>query len=641
MAKSFKEIGKKAEALIEQGKEADQKVQSCQARVATSKSRVAAARIQLVAASETDEEGNPVGDVEQARAQLSMAENQLAASQRALSSARGDVDRVRQQKNAHVQEIERHNQVERSNLEKLRRLRTGAFGEDSAALTEGIAQRLNEAEDARVALLRSMGIDATPDHVAVGGEGSADSGWRGGGFATLDIAGQIQSYQGGGSEGLPGGGVAAPVGGGLQGVDFATRFDSEAGDDRQKDLNQTINGESASSKSILGFNIFGKKSVAQPKVDTINFSGLTIENNGMAADKYFVKGNNYARFSHFWNNYGQYTQADANYLVKDSFMFWNRNIRYPTDSETYFARIASRIPEVHARLNAGESAESIRKDPELGACYDSYFDTPICVYKVDDYYYFAGSGRHRCMAAQRLGIDIPVRVIGEYNSNIASLKEVNDFTSLSVYMGARHGVRLSDSIGSLELSTVVSAIDGEESVVAEYPDVGNLLTTGITSNSGVMACTGSKLSFNPDYFRDNKILSSTCSDMSGKGFWVKNSSPQSIGAHEAAHGVEWALIQANPQYVSEPDKISAWNNCYEATRIVREACANIKNTEYGQGKSSTDLIRSISTYAMQNDSETMAEAFADVYANGDNAKPLSKEIKRLTRLLLNKYKGGI
>lgn len=216
MAKSFKEIGKKAEALIEQGKEADQKVQSCQARVASSNSRVAAARRQLAAASETDEEGNPVGDVEQARAQLSMAENQLAASQRALSSARGDADRVRQQKSAHVQEIERHNQVERSNLEKLRRLRAGAFGADSAALTEGMAQRLNEAEDARVALLRSMGIDATPDHVAVGSEGGNDSGWRGGGFATLDTAGQVQSYQGGGSEGLTsGGGITTPIGGGL------------------------------------------------------------------------------------------------------------------------------------------------------------------------------------------------------------------------------------------------------------------------------------------------------------------------------------------------------------------------------------------------------------------------------------------
>lgn len=215
MAKSFKEIGKKAEVLIEQGKEADQKVQSYQTRVASSNSRVAVARRQLAAASETDEEGNPKGDVEHARVQLSIAENQLAASQRTLSSARGDADRVRQQKNAHVQEIEKHNQVERSNLEKLRRLRSGAFGADSSALNEGMTQRLNEAEDARVALLRSMGIDATPNHVAVGVESGADSGWRGGGFATLDTTGQALSYQGG-SEGLPfGGGIAAPVDGGL------------------------------------------------------------------------------------------------------------------------------------------------------------------------------------------------------------------------------------------------------------------------------------------------------------------------------------------------------------------------------------------------------------------------------------------
>lgn len=247
MAKSFKEIGKKAEALIEQGKEADKKVQSCQARVASSNSRVVAARRQLAAASETDSEGHPVGDVGRARAQLSMAENQLAASQRALSSARGDAERIRQQKNAHVQEIEKHNQVERSNLEKLRSLRSGAFGADSAALTEGMALRLNEAEDARVALLRSMGIEVTPDHVAIGSNGGTDSGWRGGGFATLDTAGQVQSYRGGGSEGLTSsGGFAAPVGGALSPIDGENKlhlFESQTpsivqlgGDDESKGM---------------------------------------------------------------------------------------------------------------------------------------------------------------------------------------------------------------------------------------------------------------------------------------------------------------------------------------------------------------------------------------------------------------------
>lgn len=272
MAKSFKEIGKKAEALIEQGKEADQKVQSCQARVASSNSRVAAARRQLAAASETDEEGNPVGDVEQARAQLSMAENQLAASQRALSSARGDADRVRQQKNAHVQEIERHNQVERSNLEKLRRLRAGAFGADSAALTEGMAQRLNEAEDARVALLRSMGIDATPDHVAVGGESSADSGWRGGGFATLDTTGHAQSYQGGNSEGLPtGGGIAAPVGGGLGkvGDPLISREDAQQGDSsKQSEVDGITQNSMSHNKNVDAYGvILGEESAQLSNID--------------------------------------------------------------------------------------------------------------------------------------------------------------------------------------------------------------------------------------------------------------------------------------------------------------------------------------------------------------------------------------
>ena len=36
---------------------------------------------------------------------------------------------------------------------------------------------------------------------------------------------------------------------------------------------------------------------------------------------------------------------------------------------------------------------------------------------------------------------------------------------------------------------------------------------------------------------------------------------------------------------------------------------------------------------------TMAEAFADVYGNGDNTNPLSIEIKRLTLEKIEEYKG--
>lgn len=197
MAKSFKEIGKKAEALIEQGNEAERKVQVCQSRVASANSRVAMARAQLAAACETDEEGNPKGDVKQAQAQLSMAQNQLAASQRALSTAKSDVAKVNQEKQSHVQTIEQHNKAERSNLQKLQRIKGSVFSQDSAALTKGMAERLNAAEDTRVALLRSMGIEAAAEYVPVDGDDAGATPWTIGGFSSLDLSGEIQNYQGG------------------------------------------------------------------------------------------------------------------------------------------------------------------------------------------------------------------------------------------------------------------------------------------------------------------------------------------------------------------------------------------------------------------------------------------------------------
>ena len=208
MAKSFKEIEKKAELLIEQGNEAERIVQACQGRVASANDRVAMARAQLAAARETDEEGNPKGDVQQAQAQLSMAQNQLAASQRALSTAKGHAAKVNQEKQSHVQTIEQHNKAERSNLQRLQRIKSSVFSQNSAALTKGMAERLNAAEDTKVALLRSMGIEATAEYVPVDGDGASVTPWAVGGFSSLDLSGEIQNYQGGSSSTSSGGSQA-------------------------------------------------------------------------------------------------------------------------------------------------------------------------------------------------------------------------------------------------------------------------------------------------------------------------------------------------------------------------------------------------------------------------------------------------
>ena len=197
MAKHFSEIGKKAENLIEQGNEIDKKVSSCQARVVSASNKVAEAWRELVRASETDEKGNPKGNVAQARARLSVAQNHLAASQRALDLAKNEVVQVKQQKKTHVQEVERHNEIERSNIEKLRKLKSKAFASDSVTLTAGMAERLNEAEDIRVALLESMGINATAEYVTVDGNTSPDMAWGNVAFSAIDVSGRTMSSYGG------------------------------------------------------------------------------------------------------------------------------------------------------------------------------------------------------------------------------------------------------------------------------------------------------------------------------------------------------------------------------------------------------------------------------------------------------------
>lgn len=224
MAKSFKEIERKAETLLEQGHEADKNVQNCKAIVSASNARVAAAYAQLMQASETDEEGNPKGDVQGARAQLVMAQNQLAASQRALDEANRESNRIKQEKNNNISDIQRHNQIEKSNLEKLLELRRDTFGSNAENATKGIVGRINEAENIRVTLLRSMGMEETPEYVSENEITSSGNSWSGGGFSALDVSGIGHRYQGGNTrEGFSGTDnvgktVSTPVGGGLVGL---------------------------------------------------------------------------------------------------------------------------------------------------------------------------------------------------------------------------------------------------------------------------------------------------------------------------------------------------------------------------------------------------------------------------------------
>ena len=212
MAKSFKEIGKKAEELIEKGNQAEQQVQHCQTRVTSAQNRVIEARNQLMEASMPDENGNPAGNVQNAAAQLRMAENQLEASRRALASAEDEVSRIKEQKNEHIREIDRYGKAEQSNMEKLRRLGSLSFAGDAAAFIKGLAERMNEAEEAKAALLRSMGINAPAHAFQSEGLGEGKS-WNQNGSSMIDTKGGTGAYQGGRQEGTVSLGINPSSGG--------------------------------------------------------------------------------------------------------------------------------------------------------------------------------------------------------------------------------------------------------------------------------------------------------------------------------------------------------------------------------------------------------------------------------------------
>lgn len=223
-----------------------------------------------------------------------------------------------------------------------------------------------------------------------------------------------------------------------------------------------------------------------------------------------------------------------------------------------------------------------------------------------------------------------------------SVADVKGFAELDKYLQKSYNISVDNAVKSLSFKPVQSVLTGCESVIKEFPKVANTLKALVTSKSGVMSCRGStgEILFNPHYFSDDTKLINDCEGMSKSRWWIPNSSPASIGAHETGHAVEWLMIESNKSYMYEWQRIDAWNKCVEAKGVVSQACKNIKKTEYGKGKRNAELISGISRYSQQDASETMAEAFADVYANGEKANPLSHEIMRLTKEKLSSYEGA-
>lgn len=221
------------------------------------------------------------------------------------------------------------------------------------------------------------------------------------------------------------------------------------------------------------------------------------------------------------------------------------------------------------------------------------------------------------------------------NSSKIEIRQTKDFDELSKYLKDSYDISVDESVTELDFETCKNVLSGMESVFIDFSELSANISKISTNNRGVMCCNGDVIYFNPKYFKDVSDFKEMCDTCSKQGWWIPSSTPASIGVHETAHAVEKLLINLDTSYTYDFQKILAWNDGTESKRIVTAALENIKKTPYGKGKKYKELVEVISRYGATNKSETLAEAFADVYANGENANALSIEIRRLT---LERYK---
>ena len=221
------------------------------------------------------------------------------------------------------------------------------------------------------------------------------------------------------------------------------------------------------------------------------------------------------------------------------------------------------------------------------------------------------------------------------------VRNVKDFAEYKKYMSDIYGIDVTAGVKKLDFDLVKEATEGFEILAHDYPEVAKGIQKMRLSKSGIMSCNGTEITFNSDYFMRKDYFQRTIEEAVKRKWWPQNTSVASIGAHETAHGLEMVLIEKSGKYTTQMSKALAWNNCYEARDIVKEACDEIMKTPAGQGKSAFDLIgEMLSGYGKKGgNSESMAEAFADVFANGDNATPLAKAIVEATKRKYSAYLG--
>lgn len=191
-----------------------------------------------------------------------------------------------------------------------------------------------------------------------------------------------------------------------------------------------------------------------------------------------------------------------------------------------------------------------------------------------------------------------------------------------------------DIMKKTDTQTLKSILDHVSGMVDKYPDLlKSLKSIDVRGRVNTLASTnGILLGINTAYFGDPNTVSLVYDASVDSGYHPKGTTWENIVDHEMGHVATYGVItkihNGNQAAIAKDWADGSINST--ASKIVHQAMDEVRNNYqahgYAQKPTYAQLRKELSGYATKNWHETIAEAWADYHANGDNARAISKRI---------------
>lgn len=206
------------------------------------------------------------------------------------------------------------------------------------------------------------------------------------------------------------------------------------------------------------------------------------------------------------------------------------------------------------------------------------------------------------------------------------MDKCNDFKQLEEYLNKNYGITMTYKVKQLHFKSVKNTINGIAYVIDQMPKLKGYITeldTWHNHNWNVSASFDGTVYFSMSKF--NRIMPVKVKKLNrqinGKWDHPVNTDFASLGAHEAGHIL--VKLDVLRRY---PDKNKSQQyNLWAGSTVANEIIKNIYK-DYNGRKSLLKLKKEVCEYALENNSECIAECISDYITNGSKAAELSQMV---------------